>query len=208
MGVILILITLLGYVSNWLNWKFLNYKATYLLYYIGTFIHESSHAILCVMTGAKIEKFQVFSRQPQVVHLKSKIPLIGEFLISIAPIAGGLLFLFLLNRYILGNYFTVPTISSWQTMILEPLGILGELNPLQWQSWLMVILFFNVGAMIGPSWKDLKNIWPFFIILIFITYSPLINIGLLVISFILINILLQIITGLVLAIVHRCANIL
>jgi Peptidase M50B-like len=193
LGVVIVFVTLAGYVSNFLNWRYLNYKITRALYYVGAFVHETSHAILCVLTGAKIEEFTVFSDQPRVVHRKSKIPFLGELLISSAPIAGGLLFLFLVNRYLLGNYFTVS-----QSIFLEPFALLSQINLLQWQSWVMILLFFNVGAMLGPSLQDLKNAWPMLIILFFVRSPALVVIGLMALGLILVNIFLQVIAILLL----------
>jgi len=196
LGAAIIAITAFGYLSNFLNWRYLNYGITRLLYYLGAFVHETSHAILCILTGAKIERFTVFSTQPQVVHRKSKLPILGEVLISIAPIAGGLLFLFLINRYILGNYFVAPQFSgrsSWQSIFIEPLKLLSQINLLQWQSWLMIFLSFNAGAMLGPSTRDLKNIWPVLILLLFIKSPLLVGVCLAALSLIFVNIILQII---------------
>jgi hypothetical protein len=137
-----------------------------------------------VLTGAKIEEFTVFSNQPRVVHRKSRLPFIGELLISAAPIAGGLLFLFLVNRYALGNYFTLTSTA--------PLQFLLQIHLLQWQSWVMILLLFNAGAMLGPSTQDLKNVWPALIVLLFINYPPLTGLGLLALYLIIANITLQI----------------
>jgi len=193
LGVIIILITASGYISNLLNWRYLDYKITRLLYYIGVFVHETSHAILCILTGAKIKEFVVFSTQPHVTHRKSIIPLIGELLISFAPMAGGLFFLFLVNRFFLGNYFMMPQFSGWQNLFTGTLGLLRQINISEWQSWVMILLFFNVGAMIGPSSHDLKNIWPIIIILFFVRSTFLANLGLIALSLIFINITMQII---------------
>jgi len=194
LGVVIVLVTALGYMSNWLNWRYLNYGMVRFLYYIGALVHETSHAIVCIFTGAKIEEFTVFSDQPRVVHRQSRLPILGEPLISFAPIAGGLLFLFLVNHYLLGNYFTVPPLSSWhdwQAILLEPWVLLAQINFLQWQSWIMILLFFNVGAMLGPSFRDLKNVWLVLIILFFITSPWLVEAGFTALSLIVINIILQ-----------------
>ena len=89
LGVLIILITISGYLSNWINWQFLNYKPVRLLYFLGSFVHETSHAALCLLTGAKIKEFKVFSRQPRVVHSEPKLPILGMPLISLAPLFGG-----------------------------------------------------------------------------------------------------------------------
>jgi hypothetical protein len=203
LGVIILLIVIFGYVSNFLNWRYLNYGIVRLLYYIGAFVHETSHALLCVLTGAKIKEFTVISDQPRVVHEKSKIPFLGEVLISFAPIPGGLLFLFLVDHYLLHNYFSLSSFSTgqdWHSVITQPLMLISQINLLQWQSWVMILLFFNVGAMLGPSTQDLKNVWPALIILFFISFPFLVGMGLSVIGLIFINIILQIILILLLKI--------
>ena len=183
LGFIIILISLAGYVSNALNWKYLNYRPMHWLYYIGTFVHESSHALLCLATGAKIEKFKVFSSQPMVVHRRPRIPFIGQMLISIAPIFGGMIFLVLVNHFLLGDYFTTAA----------PLVLIHSLNILAWQSWVMIVLFFNAGAMFGPSPQDLRAMWPALIVLLFIHFAPAADLGVTILGLILINIALQIV---------------
>jgi hypothetical protein len=194
LGLVILLIVIFGYVSNFLNWRFLNFGAMRLLYYIGAVVHETSHAVLCMLTGAKIQEFTIFSEQPQVVHQRSKLPFLGEVLISFAPIAGGLLFLFLVNHYLLGNYFAVPQISggaNWYAPLSEAFTFVAQINLLQWQSWVMILLFFNVGAMLGPSWQDLKNVWPALILLFFVPLPWLATLGITALSLILVNIILQ-----------------
>ena len=196
LGIVIVLITAFGYVSNMLNWRYLNNGVIRFLYYIGALVHETSHAMLCVLTGATIEEFTVFSDQPRVVHRKSKIPFLGELLISAAPIAGGLLFLFLINRYLLGNYFMPPQVANWydwENVLAAPFIFLSQINLLQWQSWVMILLLFNAGAMLGPSTQDLKNVWPVLIVLLFVNYPPLAAMGLAALGLILANIILQLI---------------
>jgi len=193
LGILIILIALLGYISNWLNWRYLNYSVVRLLFYVGTLIHELSHIIFCLLTGATIIESSIFSREPHVIHSKPKLPLIGQLLISLAPIVGGLLFLFLINKYYLVNYFKIPQFYDWQGFLIAPLTLLSRINLLDWQSWLMLLLFLNVGAMVGPSIQDLKNIWPIIIILLFIKWPLIMNLSLMVIVLILTNIIIQIV---------------
>ena len=196
LGIVIVLISAFGYLSNMLNWRYLNYGLIRFLYYIGALVHETSHAVLCILTGAKIEEFTIFSDQPRVVHRRSKIPFLGELLISAAPIAGGLLFLFLINRYLLGNYFLPPQVANWhdwKSVLVTSLRFLLQINLLQWQSWVMILLLFNTGAMLGPSTQDLKNVWPMLILLFFISFPPLAGIGLMALGLILANIALQIV---------------
>lgn len=191
LGILIIIISILGYFSNYLNYSYLNYSLTRWLYYLGVIIHESSHAILCAFTGAKITEFKIFNRQPHVSHKKSKIPILGQTLISLAPLAGGFLFLYLINKYILLNYLNITNITSWSEILSIPLNILSQINVATWQGWIIILLSLNVGAMIGPSSQDLKNIWWVFIILFFIKWPFLTNIGLLIIGLIITNIIIQ-----------------
>jgi hypothetical protein len=191
-GIVIILISALGYFSNSLNWHFLNYKINHLLYYFGAFIHESSHALVAILTGAKIHKYKVISIQPQVSYSNSKIPILGNLLISIAPIIGGLTFLFFLNKYFLANQFIMPAFLNWKFFLNNFLKFVIQIDITKWQDWIIIFLFLNMGAMIGPSMQDLKNVWILIIILMFIPSTFCTHLGLLTVALILINIILQI----------------
>ena len=192
-GFVITLIVIFGYTSNWLNWRLLNYKITHFLYYIGAFVHESSHAFMCILTGAKIQEFKVLSTQPQVTHGRSKIPFIGGALISTAPIFGGLIFLFIVNRYILGGHFSIiQSDVTWNTAVFTFINLITEIKIWEWQSWVMILLLINAGAMIGPSIKDAKNIWPVIIILFFVHSAFITSLGLAALFLIFVNIIIQI----------------
>jgi len=193
-GLIIILVVSLGYLSNWLNWRYLNYRFTHFMYYIGAFVHESSHAVLCIFTGARIQEFSVFSSQPHVLHSKSKLPLIGNFLISSAPLFGGLCFLYIINHVLLADHFSIAALTGqWSDIYRGPLDLLAQMRPWEWQMWVMVILFLNIGAMIGPSIQDIKNVWIVVILAFFIQSPILVQLGLIAVSLILVNIVLQLI---------------
>ncbi|MEI7513499.1 MAG: M50 family metallopeptidase [bacterium] len=192
LGLVIILVVIFGYISNWINWRYLNFKITQYLYYIGAFVHESSHAILCLLTGAKISEFQVFSSQPHVTHTKSKIPFVGGFLISSAPIFGGLFFLYIINHFALNDRFSMNYFyNDWLSTLLQPIKLIAQMK-FEWQSLIMILLLLNVGAMLGPSIQDIKNIWPMIILSFFVPSSFLINFCLIALSLILLNILIQI----------------
>lgn len=187
------LVALVGSVSNWLNWRFLDFRVTRLLYYVGAFVHESSHALACLVTGARIQEFKPFSSQPRVVHGRSRIPVLGSAIISSAPIFGGIAFLYLLDRHVLGGAFGVGLVASdWKALLLAPIGILSGINLATWQGWAVVALILNAGAMIGPSFQDLKNMWVALVVLFFLP-SPAILVGLCLsaLALILANIVIQ-----------------
>jgi len=192
-GLALILVVLFGYLSNWLNWRFLNHRIVRLSYYVGAFVHEGSHALVCLLTGARIKEFTALSSEPHVTHGKSKIPLIGGSLISIAPLFGGLFFLWLANRYLPGAGFSFPSgTTGWDGPLTDAIRVLAQLRPLEWQSWVMILLFLNVGAMIGPSIQDMRNMWPMLIVLCFVPSPLLVGLCLTAVSLIVVNILIQI----------------
>jgi len=192
LGLTLVLVTLFGCLSNWLNWRYLNSRILHLLYYIGAFVHEGSHALLCLLVGARIHEFKVFSPEPHVTHGEPRLPIIGKVLISSAPLFGGLIFLFLVNHYLLGDSFVLaPHIGNWDDSFMGALQILEQIRLFEWQSWVMLLLFLNVGAMIGPSVQDMRNIWPAVILLFFISPPLLVDISLVALSMIFVNILIQ-----------------
>jgi hypothetical protein len=207
-GIIIIVISILGYISNWLNWRFLNYKINYLLYYLGTFIHESSHAVFCLLTGAKITEYKIFTKQPRVAYVNSRLPIIGNLLISIAPILGGLVFLFFVNKYFLTNQYIMPAFSDWRFFSADFLKFLKQINLLDWKNLVALFLFLNIGAMLAPSWQDLKNVWFLIIILIFIKWPLFTHLGLMAISFILIALIFQVILVVVVSIIKLLGSLL
>lgn len=194
LGIIIILIVIFGFISNWLNGKYLNFKITHYLYYIGTLVHETSHAIACILTGAKIEEYSVFSDQPHVTHKTSKIPIIGNLFISAAPIFGGILFLYLINYFFPSlNFEIIKSVSNIEEIIKLPIEIIKDINFLSLNGILMATLLINSGAMIGPSIQDMKNIWFVFIPLIFLNISILNNLCFTALIIILANIYIQLI---------------
>lgn len=199
-GIIIITISVLGYISNWLNWRFLNYKINHLLYYFGIFIHESSHALLCILTGAKISEYKVLVEQPHVSYSNSRIPIIGNLLIAIAPIFGGLLVLYFVREYFFINQYVMPQFYDWKLLISDSINFLKQINFTNWKNLLTIFLFLNAGAMIGPSWQDLKNVWYWIILLMFIPWPFFTHLGLLAIALILIGIIFQIFLILVISI--------
>ncbi|MCM2339308.1 MAG: hypothetical protein NDI62_02525 [Burkholderiales bacterium] len=200
-GTMIIAISILGYISNWINWRFLNYKINYFLFYFGAFIHETSHAIFCILTGAKISEYKVFVRQPRVVYSNPKIPIIGNLLISIAPMFGGLLFLFLVNKYFLANHFIMPDFTNWQLFFEDFIKLIKQIDVTKWQHLILIFLFLNIGATIGSSLQDLKNVWVLILILLFIPWALFTHLGLLALALILVNIIFQIILIIIISIV-------
>ncbi len=70
-------------------WSGLLGKAFFFLAFPGIFVHELSHMIGCLIMGAKVTNFSLFEQQGgYVTHGEPKIPIIGKPVISLAPVFG------------------------------------------------------------------------------------------------------------------------
>ena len=193
LGVLILVISALGFLSNWLNGRYFYSPLIRGLYYFGALIHELSHALMCIVTGAHIQQISVFSHQPKVVHNRSKIPILGQALISLAPIGGGLLALWLINNLWLNNYLQIFNLEKINDIFLWLKIFFQQLKITHWESWLLLALSLNAGAMLGPSRADLKNMWIFIPFLFFVTWQPLLTVALTAVGLILINLIVQLV---------------
>lgn len=67
----------------------------YIILFPGVILHELSHIIGCIIAFAPIKSFKLFSTSGGwVKHAESKIPFLGALLISLFPLAVGLLLIF------------------------------------------------------------------------------------------------------------------
>jgi len=71
--------------------------------------------------------------------------------------------------------------------------LLSQVDLREWEGWALIVLFLNAGAMLGPSFQDLKNIWPLLLVLFFVQFPFIANLGLLAVSLIVVNIMIQVI---------------
>jgi len=184
-GIYLIIILILGYFSVYLRER-LNLKWLKPLTFLGILIHENSHALASLITGGKVTSFKVSATSGSVTHYPSRVPIIGPMLVAIAPLLGGLAVIGLVNYLWLETSLGVSSANlllTWQSVI-------ASLNLLTWQGWVLIILFLNVGVMLGPSVQDLKNIWPLVILSFLIKTESLAAILALVVVLIAINVVL------------------
>lgn len=123
----------------------------------GIALHEISHAVGCLITGARILEMKVFSREGGYVrHGRPKVPFIGKPVISLAPIFGGLLVIYLMTLLLgyslhVDIEYTNPIsfITSSFTFILNNIHI--------WHFWIFLYVLVSISATIAPSGTDLKN---------------------------------------------------
>jgi hypothetical protein len=129
----------------------LSYAATYSLSRIftgqtyrymvapGVIVHELSHALGCVATGARIREVRVFDeRGGRVVHEEPRFAL-GQGIISVAPVFGAAVAVYVLAT------FLVPSFVGF-----------GELEISSWQFLVFAYLASSITAAMAPSVQDLK----------------------------------------------------
>jgi len=138
-----------------------------------------------------LKKWKYFQHNPKL-YTENPIPIIGQMLISLAPIAGGFLFIFLINKFVLNNLITIESSSNWKEIFKISFNFISQINLLSWQGIVFVLLLLNSGAMMGPSFQDIKNIWPALLVLLFVKWSLINSLGIIIICLIIANILIQI----------------
>ncbi len=190
-GIAILLLSALAYVSNWINWKYLNSPFTRYSYILGALIHETAHACIAVLTGAKVTEFSIRPPQPHVTHTPSKLPFIGNALIALAPFIVCLSILSFFHTAILS---TVPPLSlHFESLVVLIHHALAFYSTLSFSviSGIILFLLLNIGAMLGPSYQDLKHAWVIVLPLLFFDIHPLTTIALQATLLILYGIILQ-----------------
>lgn len=113
----------------------------------GIVVHELSHLFACLLTGAKVHKVKLFSKEGGFVkHSESKIPIIGDIVISFAPIIGGI-----------ASVFIIHFLLNFPAVMIN-YNIVELLNLIQtWQFWLGFYLIASIFTSLTPSSQDVKN---------------------------------------------------
>ena len=86
----LIILEILSYFYQKL---FVRFRILRIFLFLCIFIHEFSHYLACKFTLAPVQEFKVGRYQGHVIHGKSRIPLLGGLLISLAPLIIGIILL-------------------------------------------------------------------------------------------------------------------
>jgi hypothetical protein len=134
----------------------------------GVIVHECSHILGCIITGAKIKKIVFFSEEGgSVTYTSSKIPYVGDVVISTAPLVcipivlAGLTWVF--SQYLGCVFPPMPiAVNSMDTLlglvititILFTQNLVVRFNP-----WFIVYLYLTVTLVLSlaPSAQDMKN---------------------------------------------------
>ncbi len=161
--------------------------AAYLLFgWLGTAVHETGHALFCLLFGHRITGIKLFDFAPRdgtrghVRHTfdpANPWQQVGNFFIGIAPILFGTLVIVLAARWLLGaeafGRMTEPlppggavrTPGDWLALARHvvagagaALAALGDPQRLlAWRTWVFLYLTIAVGGSISLSSADLKG---------------------------------------------------
>ncbi len=98
----------------------------------GIILHETSHALACLLTGTPIVSLSFWNETGgHVIHHKPKYALVAQPFISIAPFIAGVAFLFFASTYL--------SFEAW------------------FRSIILLMLMISVAATLAPSKTDLIN---------------------------------------------------
>jgi hypothetical protein len=139
----------------------------------GTIAHETSHAVVALLTGARITKFSVIPSGDTLGHVEytaPKIPIIGNAAISIAPLIGCPAILLLISRYF-GVHFDFPPASfdilAESRFLLDgTLSFITGLDYLNWKTYVFLYLAMTLGAGAAPSKTDIISMLPGLIVIV------------------------------------------
>jgi hypothetical protein len=134
----------------------------------GVIVHECSHILGCIITGAKIKKVVFFSEKGgSVTYTSSKIPYIGDVVISTAPLVciplvlAGCTWVF--SQY-LGCVFppmsiTVDSMDALLVMVITITTLFTQNLIVRFNPWFIVYLYLTVTLVLSlaPSAQDMKN---------------------------------------------------
>lgn len=153
--------------------------------YIGTPIHEYSHALMCLLFGHTVKKVSLFgdSKRSKTLgyvehtyYRKNLYQQIGNFFIGISPIlAGGAVILLLVRLLTPGMYFAMKSETAAiraslaggfsGDAVVALLGGIGSMlgsffaidNFLDWRWWICMVLSFSVAIHMEVSRSDIRS---------------------------------------------------
>jgi hypothetical protein len=154
--------------------------------WVGTPIHELSHALLVLATGGRLTKVNLFKANQATGELgsvsytyKSRAP-VRKAMVAVAPLAGGTLALIAVSYLLLpdvlrialdgpgldaGEQSLVEMVATLASNLIRTLGRVFELLSsrevlARWQTWLWAYLAICIGSRLSPSSVDWRQIRP------------------------------------------------
>ena len=144
----------------------------------GTIAHETSHAIMALLMGARITKFSVIPSEDTLGHVEytaPKILFIGNAAISIAPLIGCPAILLLISGYF-GVHIDFPPASfdiltELRFLLDGTLSFITGLDYLNWKTYVFLYLALTLGAGAAPSKTDIICMVPGLIVIVAAIYA-------------------------------------
>lgn len=149
----------------------------------GVVVHECAHIIGCLVTGAKIKKVVLVSKEGGMVsYTQPAIPVLGNVIISTAPLFFLPLVLAVLT-WIFGTYAgcwflsTIPSLDSplsvYQLVLNTGMTLYWNLV-VAFNGWFVLYLYLvmSLALSFSPSTQDLKNAVIGILILIVAGFGP------------------------------------
>lgn len=141
-----------SYLINWLLIRSVIRKQYRYFVAPGVIVHELSHALGCMATGAQILEINFWKKTGgHVKHYQPKIPIIGEAVIALAPIWGTFLLLFILTSIMMPG-----VIQLFDETGFSATSLVRSIDWASWQVWLYFYLVTSLLATIAPSKTDLR----------------------------------------------------
>lgn len=166
--------------------------------WLGTPVHELSHALACIIFLHKIDELVLFKPDPETGTLgyvyhrwnhENPYQVIGNFFIGIAPLLGGSAVIYLAYRFfiqdlavlnldgaqyekVLKHPSVVEGIKGFFTLIAwiaKRLFVLDNFK--SWQFWVFLYVVFCVGMHMAPSRPDLQSAFRGFIVLVIMVFA-------------------------------------
>ena len=143
----------------WLN---IAGKRFQILVFIGVLVHELSHVLGCFLVGSRVEEINLFSsRGSYVKYRKPKIPVIGDVVINLFPLVGGVFSIWLstLIFNISFSKFDIEIYSFFQLaiMMIREVASLFIHNWNSFSFWIFIYFLISIMVCLVPSKQDLKN---------------------------------------------------
>ncbi|MCX6812854.1 MAG: hypothetical protein NTW79_04555 [Candidatus Berkelbacteria bacterium] len=125
----------------------------------GVIIHELAHGFGCLITGAKVTEMSFFDKDGgHVKHRKSKIPILGSVIISLAPLVAGIVIIYFISRHLniaSADISTTKNLSS--SLIVASSNLLKSVIHLSVRNLLLLYLTISVAVTMIPSRQDILN---------------------------------------------------
>ena len=134
----------------------------------GVIVHECSHILGCLITGAKVKKVVFFSEKGgSVTYTSSKIPYLGDVVISTAPlfciplVLAGCTWVF--SQYLGCVFPPLPMgVDSMDALLGLCIGIIGMFTQnliVRFNPWFLLYLYVTLTLVLSlaPSTQDMKN---------------------------------------------------